>query len=254
MRRKGIVVAMLLAGLLALPAATQPEEGTIAQIFFVKPSPGWEQQLEEGAKKHVAWHRQQKDTWTWYAWQYVTGENTGMYGYGTFGHRWEDFDNPAVPADADLADYRNTVAPYVESTVSQFYAVLPKVSQPWEGVAALEEILVFQVKYGKEREFNFAIRKFHEAIQKTKWPVHYEWYALVNGGEHPTYVLVLPRTSWAAFKPLEKSFVAMLEEAYGHEEAHRLLESFDAIVRSLESSIIRDRADLSYIPAPAPAK
>jgi len=46
----------------------------------------------------------------------------------------------------------------------------------------------------------------------------------------------------------------MLEEAYGHEEAHRLLESFDAIVSSLESSIIRDRADLSYIPAPAPAK
>lgn len=253
MRAKGIVVAILLAGFLALPAATQEEQGSIAWVSFVKASPGWEQQFEEGAKKHIAWHRKQKDTWRWSAWQYVTGDNTGMYGYGSFEHRWEDFDNPGVPADADQADYQNTLAPYVESAVSRLYMSLPKVSQPWEGTAAMEEILEFQVKYGKEREFSYAIRKFHEAIQQTKWPVQYEWYRLMNGGEHPTFVLVLPRGNWAAFKPLDKSFVAMLEEAYGEEEAHRLLQSFDATIRSLSTSIIRDRADLGYIPDAPPA-
>jgi hypothetical protein len=47
------------------------------------------QQYEAGRKKHMAWHKSQKDTWSWYAWEVVTGENTGSYVIGTFEHNFE---------------------------------------------------------------------------------------------------------------------------------------------------------------------
>lgn len=34
-----------------------------------------------GAKKHMAWHGQQKDTWTWTGFFVETGRKTGMHGW-----------------------------------------------------------------------------------------------------------------------------------------------------------------------------
>jgi hypothetical protein len=110
-------------------------------------------------------------------------------------------------------------------------------------------VLAFQVRPGKSRDFHYAIGKYHEAIQKTKWPVHYEWHELVNGGEGPLFVLVIPRSNWAAFKPMEKSFYQMLEEAYGRQEAEKLLDTFSGTLKSQSSEIIRSRPDLGYTPA-----
>jgi len=61
-------------------------------------------------------------------------------------------------------------------------------------------------------------------------------------------VLVLPRRNWAEFKPVEKPFERMLEEAVGRQEAQSLLETFSRAVKSASSSILRARPDLSYIP------
>lgn len=55
-------------------------------------------------KKHVAWHRSQKDTWTWASWSIITGPETDRLCTGTFDHKWEDFDKPFVSAQADRAD------------------------------------------------------------------------------------------------------------------------------------------------------
>ena len=243
-----VVVSVLL---LALPVMAQEEQGNIAVTAWIKIKPGMEQQYEEGRKRHVKWHRQHNDPWTWIAWQVISGENTGMYGVATLGHHWSDFDTEPVPSDADEADRRANMAPYVESINITYWAFLPKVSRayPGESPPAMSSIVFFDVRYGKSTEFNYLIGKFHEAIGKTNWPANYSWYALVNGGEGPTYALVLPRENWAAFKPQEKPFAQMLEDAYGRQEANSLLERLGKVVRSQRSQIHQSRPDLSYIPA-----
>lgn len=255
MRRMGLFVGVVLLLLLvppfAGPVATQEEPGNVALVVFVKAKPGMQKQYEEGLKRHRNWHRQQNDSWTWLTWEVISGDSTGTYVSATFGHRWEDFDTPSVSDEADAADREANTAPYVESVVVRYYAYLAEVSRPTdtEGPSPLTSVLVFHLKFGKDAQFNYAIRKFHQAVGKTNWPFHYEWYRLVNGGEHPTYALVLPRKNWAGFKPMEKSSVEMLEEAYGRQGAELLLHKFERAVRSEHSEISRSRPDLSYVPA-----
>jgi len=234
--------------LLALPVATQEEEGTIALVALYKVKAGMQKEFEEGRKRHVEFHKQANDTDTWIAWQVVSGENTGAYGVGSFGHKWEDFDTPTVDDAADEADRAKNIAPYIDSVTVHYWARLSKVSRPAEAPAKMSVIILFDVHYSKAEEFNYLIGKFHKAIEKTKWPAHYDWYALVNGGEQPTYALVLPRENWAAFKPLEKPFDKMLEEAYGRQEASALLDKWGKVIKGSRSHINLSRPDLSYIP------
>lgn len=257
MSRKRLLVVTLLAALLALPVATQEEENTIARIVFFRAKPGMNQQLEDGMKKHMAWHKAQKGTWAWLAWSVETGEATGMYGAGTFGHKWSDFDNVDVNEAADAADVTLNISPYVaEGAQWRFYSHLTKVSRPrpqQAGPAARAVVLTFHLRMEGSEEFMNAITKVHNAIEKTKWPTHYEWYALVNGGEHPEFVLVLPKDNWAAMAPPDTPFNKMLEEAFGRTEADAILRVFDKTIKSETSEIVRMRPDLGYTPAPAPA-
>ncbi len=251
MRRIAVYVAVVCMLLLALPVATQEEEGNIAMVVTIKAKDGMRQQYEEGVKRHGEWHRQQNDPWTWEVWEFISGENTGAYGAGTFGHRWEEFDTAPVSREADSADVQKNIAPFQKSVIVQFYAYLAKVSRPeeGEGLAPMSAGIEFQVRQGKNEEFNHLVGKFHKAIEKTNWPVHYKWYALVNGGAGGTYVLVLPRENWASFAQPEKLFPAMLEEAYGRQEAESLLERWSKAVKGTRSSISRTRPDLSYFPS-----
>ncbi len=246
-RRALFVLGFLL--FLALPLAAQEQPGPVARLFFVKPKAGMRAQFEQAAKRHMEWHRQQKDTWTYYGWESVTGEQIGTYGFGTFGHHWKDFDARAKFDEADSADYYANVAQYVESRSSVFDIYHPEISRPLEGESPLVQVIVFQVKVGEQEEFLQGIRKAHEAIKKTDWPVHYDWYELANGGEGPAYVLVLPHKNWADFEPPELSFPAMLEKAFGRQEAESVLKMFNYNTRKQTSEISKSRPDLSYIPA-----
>lgn len=250
MQRRAMLVGVLCALLLALPVATQEEDGNIAMVIFFKAKPGMGKQMEEGTKRHLDWHRQQNDPWTWQVFQVVSGDDTGMYVGVTFGHRWQDFDTAPVPREADEADAEINIEPYVGWSVVRYYAALPNVSLPpqAEGPLPLSTVVIFRVRPGKDAKFNYLIGKFHKAIEKTNWPVHYIWYALVNGGEGGTYAVVLPSENWAGFAPQEKSFVQMLEEAYGRQEAESLLHSWGKILKGSASHINRYRADLSYVP------
>ncbi len=259
-RKRGFALAMgvLLLGLAwAGPGAGEEPAGTIARVSFFRAQPGMEKQLEEGLKRHMSWYRGQRDPWAWLIFQVVSGENSGGYVGGAFGRQWKDFDAPPVSGEEDSADSQANVRPYTEGSVVQFYEVLPAVSRPAQGegtgAPSLYEEIAFELHYGKSADFLYVIGKFHQAIEKTGWPesgkpAQYEWYELANGGPAPTFVLVLPRRNWAEFKPLEKPFERMLEEAFGRQEAQALLETFSRAVKSAHSSILRARPELSYIP------
>ena len=250
MRRIGIFLVVLSLLLLALPVLAQDEPGTLARGFFLTIKPGMTQQFEEAYKQHIAWHRQQNDTWAWHTWQYETGERLGQYLVRTPGHHWEDFDAQAEFGEADSADFFAGAGQYVSSASSTFSRLLPKVSRWPEGdaIPAFVEVLTFRLRYGSAREFNYAIKKINEAINKSDWPIHYAWLTTVSGGELGTYILVIPHKNWADFKEPEKSFPAMLEEVYGRVEAGKVLKALTKSVLSESSQILRFRPDLSYIP------
>ena len=250
MGKRVMFVAVVSALLLAVPAAPQMmSDGNVVKVYFVKAKWGMEKQWEEAFKKHIAFHKAQGDKWTWIAWQAITGPGYGTYGVGTFGHNWEDFDTPSINPEADEADYRASVLQFTESVTPSFWLLLKDVSHPTETEVPMSEVLTFELHYGKVPEFNYLIKKFTDAIVKTQWAVNYEWYALVNGGEMPTYVLVIPHANYASFKQPAKPFPVMLEEAYGRQEAEALLERLNKCVKEEQSELIRERSDLGYTPA-----
>jgi len=234
-------------------AAQQAQPGTIAALEFQKPKNGMVQQYEAGRKQKAAWHKEQKDPLPLMVFEILSGDNTGTYVVGRFGQHWADFDKPPVSEEADLAEFNKVVGSYVESVVARYYEYMPKVSNPATSnmPSKFGEVIAFHLRYGKGSDFRSAVTRIYEAAQKTKWPLNYEWYTLANGGPVGTYVLVLPRASWADFedKPDVKPFRDMLKEAFGQAEADSIVDRIDASVQSETTEIVQFRQDLSYLPA-----
>jgi hypothetical protein len=239
--------------LTAVSGLAQDKPGNIAALEFQTPKNGMVKQYEEGRKQKAEWHKQQKDTQPLYVWEIVSGEHTGTYIVGRLNQHWADFDKPSVPEQADLDQYNKVIAASVQSLITQYFEVLPKVSSPGntKPTDKYAEIFNYHVRAGKDSEFNSAVARANEAIQKTKWPTSYVWLTLVNGGRGGTYVLVIPHNSWAGFedKPDMKPFRQMLTDAFGAEEADSLIKRFDSSVDSITSEIDKFRADLSYLPS-----
>jgi hypothetical protein len=237
----------------AASIVAQPNPGTIAALEFQKLKSGMATQYEAGRKQKAAWHKQQNDSQPLLVWETLTGDNTGTYIVGRLGQHWADFDKPSVPEQADLDEYNKAIGAYVESLTERYYEYLPKISNPIGSSTPpkFSEIVTFSVRYGKGSDFRSAISRVYDAAQKTKWPVKYEWYALVNGGKAGTFVLVEPHDNWADFadKPDVKPFRDMLKEAFGQAEADSIVDLIDASVVSESTEIIQFRPDLSYLPA-----
>ena len=243
-----------LTGALALPAFLLGAEPPppVARVFASQPKAGMNVQYEAGRKRHMDWHKKQADAWTWLTWQVETGDRAGTFLTGTFGHQWKDFDDwDAKLGKGDDADGALNLAPFVGSQVNGFYVLLPEVSRSAGSAepSPMTELSHYQVKFGSQAEFRSAMKKIHEAIGKSTWKVNYEWYELVNGGDHPAYVLALPLKGFADMAPLDPPFPAMLEKALGQYEAQEVMKSVDRCTKSVRSEIVRYRPDLSYVPA-----
>jgi hypothetical protein len=232
--------------------AQEKKPGTIASLEFQTIKNGMVKQYEEGRKQKAAWHKQQKDALPLMVWETVSGDDTGTYIVGRLGQHWADFDKPSVPEQADLEEFTKVVGAYVQSIVTRYYELLPKDSRPPDSADPMKysEIITYRVRPGKNQDFQSAITRTTEAIDKTKWPVHYLWYRLANGGNAGTFVLVIPHANWADFedKPDMKPFEQMLKDAFGPAEADSITKRFDASIESESSAIVQFRPDLSYLP------
>jgi hypothetical protein len=252
MKFRPLLSAFGVVVLLACSLAAQ-EKGTLVGIEFQKPKNGMVPQYEAGRKQKAAWHKEKNDPESLLVWETLTGDNTGTFLVSRFGMNWADMDKPAIPEEADLAEFQKVIGNYVDSVVSRYYDFMPKVSNPpagAKGPAKFSEVAIFSVRYGKGSEFRSAIERIHDASEKTKWPLNYEWYELTNGGQVGEYVLSLPHNSWADFgdKPSVKPFRDMLKEAFGQAEADSIVDRIDRSVEKETSEIIQFRPDLSYLP------
>jgi quinol monooxygenase YgiN len=247
-----LAASLCALAIFAAGALAQNAPGNIAYLEFQTPKNGMVKQYEDGRKAKAAWHKQQNDTQALYVSEIITGERTGDYVVGAFGLRWADLDKPAVPAEADMAEYNKDVAPYVEKMTARYFEFLPKWSNPSPDMKAKYiEVITFHVKYGKGDDFRSAVAKVHEAHQKVSPSLHYVWYRLENGGLGGTYVLTIDHANWASFEddPNVKPTRDALREAFGEQEAMSVIERLNFSIETTYSEIVETRPDLSYIPS-----
>ena len=76
---------------------------------------------------------------------------------------------------------------------------------------------------------------------------------VVDGGDIPTFIVVLPSDNWAGFAPADPSIGEMLGEAYGEEGAAKIFAAFESVDEQ-HSATFAYRPDLSYTPAMAEAE
>lgn len=234
--------------LLALPLLAQEKPGNVAGAWFVKPKPGMGQQFEQALKRHMDWHRQQKDAWTVYVWQIGAGDRVGQYGIAVAGHHWKEFDAREKFDEADTADFVANVAQYVDLVGSSIWLYHPELSRPMTGDARYIEYVEEHLNMGGESDYLLVVRKVHEAIEKANWPVYYDIWELFDGGQHPTYGIEFLHKNWADFEPPEQTLRDVLEKAYGREEADTLLKTFSKALHCVKSEVWGLRPDLGYVP------
>jgi len=239
--------------LTALSAVAQAPSGNIAAVESQVPKAGMTQQYEQGRKQKADWHKQQKDPQPLYVFETLTGDETGTYLVGRFGQHWADFDKPAIPDQADTDEFNKVIGSYVQSVSDRYYEFLPKISNPdtsSTGPSKFTVLITFRVHRDKIAEFRAALAKVAEAVQKTKWPIHYEFYQLVNGGYDGTFVLGEPHATWADFEdqPNIKPFHDMLRDAFGPVEGDSVYDRVEGAIESEYTELLQFRPDLSYIP------
>jgi len=239
--------------LVALSAAAQGEPATVTTLEFQTPKNGMTKQYEDGRKAKAAWHKQQKDPQMLFVLQVVVGEQMGSYVVGRAGQHWADLDKPAVPDAADEEEYNKVIAPYVEGRTSAYFESMPKVSNPApDGMGGkYTSVTTFHVRQGKGDDFRSAIARMYDAAQKTKWPFHYRWERLANGGRGGTYVLLVDHANWASFAddPAIKPLRDVLREAFGEQESMSVIERLNGSIESTYNQVVEFRPDLSYMPA-----
>jgi len=242
------------AALATFSASAQTNTGNIAALESQTPKAGMSQQYEQGRKQKADWHKQQKDPQPLYVFETISGDNTGTYLVGRLDQHWTDFDKPAIPDASDTEEFNKAIGAYVQSVTDRYYEYMPKVSNPdasSTGPTKYTELITFRVHRDKIAAFRGTLARLSEAVQKTKWPVHYEFYELVNGGFEGTFMLAEPHATWADFedKPEVKPFREMLKDAFGQNESDSVYDRLENSIQSEYTEILEFRPDLSYIPA-----
>jgi hypothetical protein len=242
------VCALLVA---SAAIAQQAAPFTVIEVHRQKAAPGKTAQYEAGRKKHMDWHRQAGDPWTWTIWSVTTGPDTGSYIVTSGDHQWADFDTWLAKYGAgDQADVAINTAPHVASTETSYWRTRPEISlmPASNDLPPMGTLTTFYVKPGMATQFRETIAKLNGALKKANWPLAGIWYELVNGGE-PAFAVFTPRKGMADLQPPEPSMQARVAQQLGQAEADALWKSLSEAYSHSLSEILERRDDLGYRPA-----
>ena len=254
MRSGRILVSTVLTMCTSVAVGAQENQNTVVEAHRATPKPGMRAQLEAGRVKHMAWHKQQGDTWAWHVWEVTTGAETGSYLVVSPGHQWPDLDAWAAKmGKGDAADAAVNLAPYQASASSSYWVMLADASRPPApgGPLVKGTLTTYRIKPGKGDQFREALRTLKGALEKGNYPRRAIWYALANGGPTGTYAVFVPRASMAEMALTEPSLRTVVETALGRTAGEAALDAFSDAVESGSSELLEFRADLSYLP-PSP--
>jgi hypothetical protein len=177
--------------------ATQSAQptGPFARIAIMRALDGHSVDLEAGYVRHLEWHRQAKDPFSWYSYSlWASTERQRWIIYATFGHTAAELSNPVSPAE-DERDSLINVLPHAQFLGNEIYEFLPALSRG-NGVPTpflRAEYTTVELNYGNGKAFEAAL-----ASEQAKLRGETLWYRLVVGGNAPRYVRLRPRASLEA--------------------------------------------------------
>ena len=208
-------------------------DGPFARIAFLRPHDGKTIDFEAGYIRHLDFHRQVKDAWTWYGWTIWAGDRQRWFVYATFGHSAADFDNTVPPAE-DERDNISNVTPHAEFAGSGLYEFLPSLSRgtgvPTPG--ARIELTTVELDTGGGSKFEAAMAAGQPPPQSETL-----WYRMIAGGQAPRYVRLRSRASVSA----------ILDDR----RALSLPDTVNSFVRKTTIEILNLRPTMSYGLPPA---
>lgn len=190
---RSIVCALVSAVAAITPVETQ-SSGPYARIAVLRPHDGKTVDFESGYMRHLDWHRQAGDKWSWYGWTVTYGDRQRWFVYATFGHAIADFDNPVAPVD-DERDNVSNVTPHAEFVGNGLFEFLPALSRG-SGVPSPTprvEMMTVHVNAGAMQAFESAIAAAQPGSSGETL-----WFRMVAGGTSTRYVRLRPRPTIAA--------------------------------------------------------
>lgn len=231
------------------PPPRPPEVAAFLFAYHIKP--GLQAQFDEGYRRHLAWHKQKKDTLLWYGWYVTNGERLGLFIDGSFGSSFGAFDQRVEP-QADAVDFSQSSAPFCEQASRSTYRLRQDLStgQPLESrqPSPLVQVTHFVLHPGMENRFEEVLGKLQAALKRAPAAAIHTWYQLVVGGEQPSYMLMVPRSGWADFDTDPDSISSVLMHTYGADQARGLLKNLSEAVDHAQSEMWSYHKDLSYFP------
>lgn len=223
------ILAAVLTLLCCAPALAQPAP-SYARMVVIQPKPGQVENFEKGYERHLRWHQEAKDPWTWYGWTFVLGTRLNQFMDGTFGHPAAAFDNAVQPA-ADAADNNQNVAPYADFLSHGMYQRMDAMSSgaPLPDASPFLSLSTYHIRPGKEQAFEQAVTRQRDRSARQTW------YRLQAGGQAPQYVLMRALPSFGAAATLGTPF------------------TLHGVVDKVDNEVLRLRPNLSYrLPETAP--
>ena len=208
--------------------AAEPERGPYARLAVLRPHDGRTVDFEAGYIRHLEFHRQAGDAWTWYGWTVWAGERQRWFVYATFGHSAASLDKPVSPAD-DERDNVSNVTPHAEFAGNALYEYRPDLSRGTGEPSPLSrlELTTVDLQPGMAAAFEAALAAARSTLQGETL-----WYRMIAGGASPRYVRLRPRPSLSA----------VLDA--GSEET--LAEKSSGLVKKVTVEILNLRPAMSY--------
>ena len=224
-----LIVAVFFPTLLAAD-----ERGPYARIAFLRPNDGDTIDFEAGYIRHLEWHRQNTDQWTWYGWNITFGERQRWFVFATFGHAASDFDS-AVDPSGDERDNIANVTPHAGYQGSAVFEYVPAISRGTGEPKPTPrlEFLTVELKPGSEAVFERALAANRPAPDDETL-----WYRMLAGGTMPRYVRLRPM-------PNLSSIIAESREA-------AVPDSVGSLTTKMTVEILTLRPTMSYGPPFAP--
>jgi len=170
------------------------EHGPYARISVIRPHDGNTVDFEGGYIRHLEWHRQANDSWTWYGWTVWAGERQRWFVYATFGHSAADMDNPVLPADDERDNVLNVIrhGQFAGSALCEYLPALSLGSGAPQPAARLE-LTTVDLAPGAEKAFEAALTAEQPSLQGETL-----WYRMIAGGPAPRYLRLRPRPNLTA--------------------------------------------------------
>ncbi len=233
---KRIKLLLFLAVVLNVSTEGYCQQNELAQFAFWKPKDRL--QFENGYKKHLQWHRDNGDTWSWWGWFVIFGPRYGQFADATFHRTWRDFDNAVKPAE-DLADNRMHVFPFADVTAlfKVRHHATYSTNDTLDYKTRLTRLITLSVNDASDG------LRIIQALKKRltdKGILSFHTFSTVDGGALNQFLLMICANNWQEFG-LSESVATDLDIV---EEQLKL-----RTITSIVSETLAYRPDLSLFPA-----